>query len=228
MLNFSLTTQDYGLIIISLSIWILFFFIWLDRAFKIYFWLFLGFLIAMVLGLQSEVIALKIWMSLNSFEQIILVHKNFIQNYASLFVIFFMLWMLFNNSIFFTTNKNSLFSSIFSFILWFFSLIFFFWALFILEKYGIKMTWLFAYIAGFLIDSNIFRLIKKYDYLIYYFLFFITFYRIILHFFFVFLLAIARRIKEIREEEKSRIIIAEAPKEEKKTVTKIDLKKEEE
>jgi hypothetical protein len=45
----------------------------------------------------------------------------------------------------------------------------------------------------------------------------------------MFLLAIAKRIKEIREEEKARVIIADTPKkEEKKIVTKINLKKEEE
>ncbi len=229
MLNFALNSQDYSLIIISIAIWILFFFIGIDRAFKIYFWLFLGFLIAMVLWLQSEIITLKIWMDLNSFEKIIVTKRELIKNYASLFVVFFMIWMLFNNSIFFTTNKKSIFSSIFSFLLWFFLFLFFFWTLFILEKYWIKMNSLFAYIAWFLSDSNIFKLIKKYDYLIYYFLFFVTFYRIILHFFFVFIFWIAKRIKEIREEEQARIIIADSPKkkEDKKIVTKIELNKDE-
>ncbi len=223
-----LNTQDYSLIIISIAFWVLFFFIWLDRAFKIYFWLFLGFLIAMVLWLQSEVIWLKIWLELNSFEKIILNHRSFIQNYWSLFVIFFMFWMLFNNSIFFNSNKNSLLNSIFSFILWFFILIFFFWTLFILEKYWIKMNSLFAYIAWFLKDSNIFLLIKKFDYLIYYLLFFVVFYRIIIHLFFIIILGLAKKIKELRDEEQARIIIKEPEKkdEKNKKVTEIKLKKD--
>ncbi len=225
--SFSLNTQDYWLIFLSFAIWVLLFFIGLDKVYKMYFWLFLGFLIAMVLWLQSEVVGLKFWMNLNSFEEIILNKKVLIQDYWSLFVVFFMFWMLFNNSIFFTNNKNSLLSSIFSFILWFFLLIFLFWTLFILEKYWIKMNSLFAYIAWFLSDSNIFILIKQYDYLIYYFLFFIIFYRIILYIFFILVIGFARRIKELRDEEKARIIVSEEPKENKseKKVTRIDLKK---
>ncbi len=226
--SFALNTQDYWLIFLSFAIWVLLFFIGLDKVYKMYFWLFLGFLIAMVLWLQSEVVASKFWnMDLNSFEQIILHKKYLIQNYWSLFVILFMFWMLFNNSIFFTNNKNSLLNSILSFILWFFILIFLFWTLFILEKYWITMNSLFAYIAWFLADSSIFALIKKYDYLIYYLLFFIIFYRIILYIFFILIIGLARRIRELREQEQARVIIADAPKERKteKKVTKIDIKK---
>jgi hypothetical protein len=227
--TFSLNTQDYGLIFLSFAIWVLLFFIGLDKVYKMYFWLFLGFLIAMVLWLQSEVVASKFWnMDLNSFEKIILTKKYLIHNYWSLFVILFMFWMLFNNSIFFTNNKNSLLNSILSFILWFFILIFLFGTLFILEKYWIVMNSLLAYIAWFLADSNIFALIKRYDYLIYYLLFFIIFYRIILYIFFILIIGLAKRIKELRDQEQARIIIAWEPEKEKKPekkVTKIDIKK---
>gem|GEM_PF-5354253 len=63
--------------------------------------------------------------------------------------------------------------------------------------------------------------------MIYYFLFFIIFYRIILYIFFILVIGFARRIKELRDEEKARIIVSEEPKENKseKKVTRIDLKK---